>query len=696
VYFNDYFALFFQGYQILLVGTGNDQLQGFVQHGSDGPGTGGYGDEIEPPPFMGHPYPVLPHRYYANTLDELIQLVNKYINHENLSYPNGIRWFPNGGKTPTWGLGEEAYRVRYELPDPSTYLPLHARGNDGSKVRGDIFRKSIAGWDFVKGSGNPHSLDGGGTALYRHYPQYEVQTGIYEKSELDSELPANGAKTLAQNGQMFTDEDPTGSSGQVWGDLGYTYFIGLPRWSNFSGARYRLISSSHGPLNSGDEVAKDIWVIPDDGNQKEWNIINRPGNFNFYGELTEYFRPNPLGDTNMIKPCVKAYSQVTVNNVEPEWYITPPEEFSVIQRIDENRVSATIYNAKSSPFIREKNNLTGAQTRELKEHEELNGAYKNTNKIGVTYYPNGIEASPFKYPLASGLEDVVPHTGHEAFEKANEVWIQDCIDTGIKARCGNNPNDEDGFGGIDYVIPDIDAPLPPWELTATVERDPGEFIGRENYSGWLWDERTQSLSGPFLNEDVTALATRDNSSEMYCVTSENKIKRTDLLDFNEPNFKPFTDPFTKEELASEIELDEGIILSSKGQGFAYKNRFLPTPFGELTHEQGDVIEPLYFKDSYLSVIETNWIHLGDEHNEKQVYRVDLSFHKNSCGHLWCYIQNDEGLVKGQYKGAIKDHLKVFTNLRGRRFKVKLLVATHNELPWAMREMSIGHLYGKSF
>jgi hypothetical protein len=183
---------------------------------------------------------------------------------------------------------------------------------------------------------------------------------------------------------------------------------------------------------------------------------------------------------------------------------------------------------------------------------------------------------------------------------------------------------------------------------------------------------------------------------MYCVTADNKIKRTDLLDFNEPNFKPFTDPFTKEELAKEINLSEGIILSKKGEGFAYKNRYLPTPFGELTHEQGDVIDPLYFKDSYLSVIETNWIHLGDEHNEKQVYRVDLSFHRNSCGHLWCYVQNDEDLVKGQYKGAIKDHLKVFTNIRGRRFKVKLLIATHNKLPWAMREMSIGHLYGKSF
>ena len=94
--------------------------------------------------------------------------------------------------------------------------------------------------------------------------------------------------------------------------------------------------------------------------------------------------------------------------------------------------------------------------------------------------------------------------------------------------------------------------------------------------------------------------------------------------------------------------------------------------------------------------ETNWMHLGDEHSEKQVYRVDLRFHKNSCGHLWLYVMNDEGLVKGQYKGALKEHMKVFTNLRGRSFKIQMMIATHYDHPWAMREMAIGHLYGKSF
>ena len=106
--------------------------------------------------------------------------------------------------------------------------------------------------------------------------------------------------------------------------------------------------------------------------------------------------------------------------------------------------------------------------------------------------------------------------------------------------------------------------------------------------------------------------------------------------------------------------------------------------------------PLFFKDSHLAIAETNWLHLGDEHNEKQCYRVDLSFRKNSCGYLWLYVKGEDEKVKGQYKGKIKEHMKVITNLRGRCLRVQMFVATHNDCPWAMREMAIGHLYGKSF
>lgn len=218
----------------------------------------------------------------------------------------------------------------------------------------------------------------------------------------------------------------------------------------------------------------------------------------------------------------------------------------------------------------------------------------------------------------------------------------------------------------------------------------------KKYKGWVYDSRTDSLSGPFFNESVTTLTTKDNSSEMYCVNEQNEVKKTDLLEFNNPYFKSFADPFTEINTAFDTSTEEGIVLSKTGKGFCYRNKFMSKPFEEPVSGGGLVEDPLFFRQCYLANAETNWLHLGDEHNEKQLFRVDLRFHKNSCGHLWMYVKNDEGIIKGQYKGAIKEHMKVFTNLRGRSFRIQMMVATHTEYPWAMREMAIGHLYGKSF
>ena len=223
----------------------------------------------------------------------------------------------------------------------------------------------------------------------------------------------------------------------------------------------------------------------------------------------------------------------------------------------------------------------------------------------------------------------------------------------------------------------------------------GKTIASEN-KGWVYDERTSAISGPFDFENIQAVTTKDNSSEMFCVTSDNQIKKTDLLEFNNPNFEKFSDPFTQILEPFDGAVTRGIVLSESGEGFSYRNRYISKPFEDSVVGSGEVKKPLYFRDCYLSHIETNWMHLGDEHNEKQLHRVDMHFHKNSCGHLWLYAMSDDGLVKGQYRGEIKEHMKAFTNLRGRAFKILMFVATHYDHPWAMREMALGHLYGKSF
>ena len=261
---------------------------------------------------------------------------------------------------------------------------------------------------------------------------------------------------------------------------------------------------------------------------------------------------------------------------------------------------------------------------------------------------------------------------------------------------GAGAGDGAGAGAGDGDGAAVSVPGFPLNLQSYITRT---YVGTSvasKYKGWVFDERTSAISGPFVHEDVTAIATKDNSAEMYCVTEDKEVKKTDLLDFNNPNFPTFVDPFTDISTPFDGSTVKGIVASKTAKGFCFRNRFLSAPFEDSVIGGGTVEEPLFFRDSYLANSETNWMHLGDEHSEKQVYRVDLRFHKNSCGHLWLYVKNDEGLVKGQYKGAIKEHMKVFTNLRGRSFKIHMLIATHHDYPWAMREMAVGHLFGKSF
>ena len=215
------------------------------------------------------------------------------------------------------------------------------------------------------------------------------------------------------------------------------------------------------------------------------------------------------------------------------------------------------------------------------------------------------------------------------------------------------------------------------------------------YKGYVFNERTNTLSGPFVSEDIRAVTTKDNSAEMYCVNAEKEIKRTLLTDFNDPNFTAFNDPFTNTDQPM-VDNEKGVVMSKTGEGFLYRGRYRDEPFADSILGGGEVKNPIFFRDSYLAIAETNWMYLGDEHSEKQFYRVDLRFHKNSCGHLFMYVQSEDGKTKGQYRGMIKEHMKVFTNLRGRGFRICMMVATHKDYPWAMREMAVGYLVGKSF
>ena len=176
-----------------------------------------------------------------------------------------------------------------------------------------------------------------------------------------------------------------------------------------------------------------------------------------------------------------------------------------------------------------------------------------------------------------------------------------------------------------------------------------DFTGntlKPKYLGYCIDERTSSLSGPFANESITTVATRENSADMFCVNEDNQVKKTNLLEFNAASFPKVSDPFGDITQAFDTTTQKGVVCSKTGEGFLYRGKYISAPFEEPVDGPGTVKEPLFFKDSYLAIAETNWLHLGDEHNEKQFYRCDLSFRKNSVGHLWLFVKGEEEKVKG--------------------------------------------------
>jgi hypothetical protein len=242
------------------------------------------------------------------------------------------------------------------------------------------------------------------------------------------------------------------------------------------------------------------------------------------------------------------------------------------------------------------------------------------------------------------------------------------------------------------------------ELAPTAEQAPGNvnasgewrqwagWTKPPRFKGWVVDELSNALTGPFAHENVTALTTVKNTSDMVCVTENGDVKTTNLADLREGNFEPVVNPWT-----DLISLPGSDYLVANADGaFSYRGRYVSTPFGESNVGSSLIQEPLFFKDAYLAIAETAWMHLGDEHSEKQVHRLDFSFRKHSFGHLWAYVESDDGKVSGQYKGELEEHMKVFTNVRGRRFRIRMFVATHHQHPWNLRDIAVGHLVGKSF
>ena len=214
------------------------------------------------------------------------------------------------------------------------------------------------------------------------------------------------------------------------------------------------------------------------------------------------------------------------------------------------------------------------------------------------------------------------------------------------------------------------------------------------YHGFVISEINNSLAGPFKYPRFVASTNMPDSGTLLGVDESGKVLWTDLEDLRDARFISVDDPFT----TSVAPTTNDFVVGNSSGSFNYYGRKITTPFAE--PETGDmtITDPLYFDNSYLAVAETGPMHLSSEHQIKQLHEVIFSFKTNSVGHLWCYAENEDGQVQGQYKGSILDkhRVKVFMNLRGREFRIRIYIATHKDYPWQIQEVAIGHLMGKAY
>jgi len=219
---------------------------------------------------------------------------------------------------------------------------------------------------------------------------------------------------------------------------------------------------------------------------------------------------------------------------------------------------------------------------------------------------------------------------------------------------------------------------------------PTSWAPPSKYKAYIYSELAKSLSGPFVNNDITAITSIRNSSQVLAVNKNYEVLRADLDHFRDRDFPLVSDPWPD---TTSVPTGRFIAADSEG-AFLYRGKYLASPFADSVQGTGALNSPMYFADANLAIVETAWMHFSDESSEKQVHSVSLNFSNNSVGRVWAYVESDTGLVSGQYKGTIQPKMKVFTNIRGVRFRVRMFVAAHEQHPWNLREMVMGYLQGQ--
>lgn len=239
-----------------------------------------------------------------------------------------------------------------------------------------------------------------------------------------------------------------------------------------------------------------------------------------------------------------------------------------------------------------------------------------------------------------------------------------------------------------------------------------------NGHGWyMLSGDTNTISGPHWYPRFTCIQAIPGSSHLLGVDGEGKFWTTDLRDIREKrdieDAFVVTDPNGPKVTIYESRLGATVIGTDKNHAVAteqgeklmlndpFQAESVPKSDNSLNHhypaplaDRNDVAAELTgtsYENSILSVAETAFEDFGQPESTKHFMEMVLKFDKGSVGFMGAFVETEDGNTDGAWLGSIegKDTHKVFINVRGRKLRVRVYVATDIAARWILNDVSVG-------
>ena len=291
---------------------------------------------------------------------------------------------------------------------------------------------------------------------------------------------------------------------------------------------------------------------------------------------------------------------------------------------------------------------------------------------GQIYKDSSARRGPDNKPSFSDVEQVTA--------KAKGLW-----DRHIKGDLSKSFSAYDTFSGIyNFYLPNDNT-----------SEDSPKFLG------YYYHDLDQALVGPVYSNYITSITSVGDSSIMLGTSSEGSVVTCDMeqlkesLNLEAPAHEIMLPQKTKPEGNNYV-----AVSSIHSDNYVYSRGI---HYGKLLKDSvngvGDYPEELkdYYPECYLSVIETAYENVTNKKTvNNSLHEIAIKFQKGSYCHISTAIESDDGgYRRTPFKSTLlRNQIKTFCNLRGKTFRIRLYIISHERYDWVLTDLSLGFLEGK--